>query len=110
MHKNEDLGSNFLQQTTPENASFVQMHRSPDLNPLFSVITAQEAAQLWGLSRNAVSDACRRGALPARQSGRTWLVSLFDMLQYQDGRYIPDHIPPELQPAFEAALARFRAL
>jgi hypothetical protein len=30
---------------------------------LTAVLTAQEAATLWGLSRNAISDACRRGAL-----------------------------------------------
>jgi hypothetical protein len=36
---------------------------------LTAVLTAQEAATLWGLSRNAISDACRRGALRGRKSG-----------------------------------------
>ena len=56
------------------------MHKNDDLDCLLAVITAQEAAQLWGLSRNAVSDACRRGALRARKSGRIWLVTVADML------------------------------
>ena len=43
----------------------MHMHKSKDLDCLTAIITAQEAAQLWGLSRNAVSDACRRGALRA---------------------------------------------
>lgn len=82
------------------------MHKIDDHNCLASVITAAEAADLWGLSRNAVSDACRRGALPARQSGRTWLITIDDMMQYQRGRYWPAAIPTELQPAIDQALAR----
>ena len=70
------------------------------------VITAQEAARLWGLSRNAVSDACRRGAVRARRSGNTWLLTIADMLHYQRGRYWPDGIPPELQKAFDVAVAQ----
>jgi excisionase family DNA binding protein len=78
---------------------------------LHSVLTAQEAAQLWRLSRNAISDACRRGALPARKSGQTWLITFEDMLIYQDGRYWPDLIPEEFQPALKASLAKhFRPL
>lgn len=60
---------------------------------------------LWGLSRNAISEACRRGALPARRSGQTWLVTVADMLAYQDGRYWPHKWPAELRPALAAALA-----
>jgi hypothetical protein len=81
------------------------MHKNEDSDPLFSVITAQEAAQLWGLSRNAVSDACRRGALRSRRSGKTWLVTIEDMLRYQRGRYWPDAIPSEFVPALERAIA-----
>ena len=72
---------------------------------LTAVITAQEAAKLWGLSRNAVSSACQRGALRGRKSGQTWLVTVADMLNYQNGRFWPDRIPTDLQPAFESALA-----
>ena len=82
------------------------MHMTKDNDYLTSVLTSMEAAQIWGLSRNAVSDACRRGALPARKSGQTWLVTVADMLTYQKGRYWPDNIPDELRPAFDAALAR----
>jgi hypothetical protein len=82
----------------------VQMHKHKDSDCLTAVITAQEAAQLWGLSRNAVSDACRRGALRSRKSGRTWLVTVADMLAYQRGRYWPDAIPEDLQPAFDRAI------
>ena len=86
------------------------MHKNDDLDCLTAVITAQEAAQLWGLSRNAVSDACRRGALRARKSGQTWLVTIADMLQYQRGRYWPDSIPEELQPALDQAIAEMQTI
>lgn len=85
------------------------MHRNDSADCLFCVLTTQEAAALWGLSRNAVSDACRRGALPARRSGQTWLVTVEGMLRYQRGRYWPDNIPPELQAAFKQAVAQFNA-
>ena len=82
------------------------MHKNDTFDPLFAVMTAQEAASLWGLSRNAVSDACRRGALRSRRSGNTWLVTLEDMLRYQRGRYWPDNFPTDFQPALQHALAR----
>ena len=81
----------------------LQMHSNDCLT---SVLTSMEAATIWGLSRNAISDACRRGALPARKSGQTWLVTVADMLNYQKGRYWPDNVPAELQSAFDEALAR----
>lgn len=84
------------------------MHKNNDSDCLFAVITAQEAAQLWGLSRNAVSDACRRGALRSRRSGKTWLVTIEEMLRYQQGRYWPDNFPVELQPALKNALAQMK--
>jgi hypothetical protein len=75
---------------------------------LTAVLTAQEAATLWGLSRNAVSDACRRGALRGRKSGQTWLVTIADMLAYQRGRYWPSRIPEALKPAFEQAIVSIK--
>ena len=81
------------------------MHKNDDFDCLTAIMTAQEAAQIWGLSRNAVSDACRRGALRGRKSGKTWLVTVGDMLVYQRGRYWPDMIPVELKPAFDQAIA-----
>lgn len=75
---------------------------------LTAVVTAQEAATLWGLSRNAVSDACRRGALRGRKSGKTWLVTVLDMLVYQKGRYWPDNVPAELKPALDQAVASMK--
>jgi hypothetical protein len=86
----------------------VQAHKNDDLDALTTVMTAQEAAKLWLLSRNAVSDACRRGALRGRRSGQTWLVTVADMLAYQRGRYWPAMIPPELKPAFEQARAQMK--
>lgn len=62
---------------------------------------------MWRLSRNTVSDACRRGTLRARKSGQTWLVTIEDMLRYQRGRYWPDAIPEQQKAAFENALKRF---
>ena len=85
------------------------MHKNADFDCLTAVITAQEAAQLWGLTRNAVSDACRRGALRARKSGQTWLLTVADMLTYKQGRYWPDAIPEELQPAFDRAIVNTRS-
>lgn len=82
------------------------MHKGGDFDCLTAVLTAQEAAQIWGLSRNAISDACRRGALRGRKSGQTWLVTVEDMLVYQRGRYWPDAIPVALKPAFNQALAQ----
>lgn len=81
------------------------MHKNKEFNCLNYVITAAEAATLWRLSRNAITDACRRGVLPGRKSGKTWLVTVEDMLRYQNGRYWPDLIPPELEPAIKQALA-----
>lgn len=75
---------------------------------LTAVLTAQEAATLWGLSRNAVSDACRRGALRGRKSGQTWLVTIADMLAYQKGRYWPALIPEALKPALEQAVTSMK--
>jgi hypothetical protein len=75
---------------------------------LTAVLTAQEAATLWGLSRNAVSDACRRGALRGRKSGQTWLVTIADMLAYQRGRYWPSRIPEALKPALKQAIASMK--
>jgi len=82
------------------------MHKDEDSHDcLTAVLTAQEAATLWGLSRNAVSDACRRGALRGRKSEKTWLVTVLDMLVYQRGRYWPDSIPDEIRPALDQAIA-----
>ena len=82
------------------------MHKNDDFDCLTAIMTAQEASQIWGLSRNAVSDACRRGALRGRKSGKTWLVTVADMLVYQRGRYWPDMIPAELKPAFDRAITQ----
>jgi hypothetical protein len=87
----------------------VHMHKNEALGDcLMAVITAQEAAFIWRLSRNAVSDACRRGTLRGRKSGQTWLITIFDMLSYQNGRYWPERIPDDLRPAFESAIVKFR--
>lgn len=81
------------------------MHKEEDFHScLMKVLTAQEAAVIWGLSRNTISDACRRGALRGRKSEKTWLVTIQDMLIYQKGRYWPDLIPDELLPAFKQAI------
>jgi hypothetical protein len=64
------------------------MHKDEDPhNCLTAVLTAVEAAVLWGLSRNFVNDACRRGALRGRKSGKTWLVTVLNMLVYLTGCY-----------------------
>ena len=86
----------------------MQTHKNDDLDALMTVMTAQEAAKLWRLSRNAVSDACRRGALRGRRSGQTWLITVADMLAYQRGRYWPSMIPPELKPALDQARAQMK--
>ena len=81
------------------------MHKNENEHDcLTAVLTAQEAAYLWGLSRNAVSDACRRGVLRGRKSGKTWLITIADMLTYQKGRRRPRRVPADLQPAFDWAV------
>lgn len=85
------------------------MHKNDDKHDcLTAVITVQEAASLWGLTRNAISDACRRGALRGRKSGKTWLVTVEDMLVYQRGRYVPDKVPAEIKPALARAKASMK--
>lgn len=85
------------------------MHKNEAFHDcLTAVITAQEATFIWRLSRNAVSDACRRGSLRGRKSGQTWLITIFDMLSYQNSRYWPERIPDDLRPAFEAAIVKLR--
>lgn len=84
------------------------MHNLEDSTDyLYAVITAQEATTMWRLSRNAVSQACRMGALRGRRSSQTWLITIDDMLAYQRGRYFPDTIPDELSASFARALARW---
>lgn len=79
------------------------MHK---LDCLPHVITVQEAAGIWQLSRNTLSSACARGALRGRKSGGTWLVTIADVLRYQGGRFWPGGVPVELRPAFERAAGR----
>lgn len=46
--------------------------------PLFEVLTSREAADLWGLSENTVTQWCNRGRFEsheARKSGKVWLVT-----------------------------------
>ena len=90
----------------PPMLEYMRMHTNINQHTrtLYAVITAQEAATLWGLSRNALSSACKRGALNGRKSGKTWLMTIEDVLRYQRGRY-PDNIPTELQAAFDTAIA-----
>lgn len=47
---------------------------------LGNVMTAQECAQRWHVSGEAVRKAIRVGRLPATKSGGTWLVSYPDMV------------------------------
>lgn len=38
------------------------------------VLTAQEAAHLYGLATGTVRNAIKRGAIPGRKSAGTWLI------------------------------------
>ncbi len=71
---------------------------------LFQVITSTEATRLYALSSNALGEAIRRGALPARKSGDRYLIRIHDLVVYQRGR-IPylEWIPIDLLPAFQQA-------
>lgn len=44
------------------------------VNALAAVMTAAEAVATYNLSEAAVRNACKRGSIPARKSGETWLV------------------------------------
>lgn len=41
---------------------------------LTAVMTTAEAAEAFGISERTVRQSCERGYIPARQSGKTWLV------------------------------------
>ena len=45
--------------------------RSDDL---YNVMTVKEVSIKYGVHRQTVHDAIREGYIPARQSGRTWLI------------------------------------
>lgn len=84
------------------------MTRQSDSDPLYDVMTAMEAAELWGLSRNAIPDAIKRGSLRARKSGHIWIITVADFVAYQRGRYWPEKIPTDLLPVVKAAAERYR--
>jgi excisionase family DNA binding protein len=44
-------------------------------NELKKIITAQEAAEVLGCSRDHIGHLCRNGALDARASERVWLIT-----------------------------------
>ncbi|URN94539.1 MAG: helix-turn-helix domain-containing protein [Candidatus Pristimantibacillus lignocellulolyticus] len=47
-------------------------------SPLYVVYTSREAAELWGLSENTVTQWCNRNKFneeEARKSGKVWLVT-----------------------------------
>jgi excisionase family DNA binding protein len=46
---------------------------------LNEVLTAAEAAALWGLDDSTVKKACQKGRIEARKSGRVWLITRTDM-------------------------------
>lgn len=41
---------------------------------LTSVMTATEVAEAYGITERTVRQSCERGYIPARQSGKTWLI------------------------------------
>lgn len=45
---------------------------------LNSVVTASEISELYGVEVSVVRRACIDGAIPARKSGRTWLIRRAD--------------------------------
>lgn len=49
-------------------------NETENVNSLASVMTASEAVETYGLSEAAVRNACKRGSIPARKSGETWLI------------------------------------
>lgn len=49
-----------------------------DLN---AIMTAGEAVEAFGLSADAVNLACRRGSIPSRKSGGTWLIRRADAVR-----------------------------
>ena len=52
--------------------------KGKEVNPLFRIYTAQEAAELWGLAEPTVRQWIRRGKFrddEVRKSAGTWLVT-----------------------------------
>lgn len=53
-------------------------------SPLLQVYTSREAAELWGLSENTVTQWCNRKKFneeEARKSGKVWLVTHKGMIR-----------------------------
>ncbi len=46
---------------------------------LSEVITASEAAKMWGLDVSTVKKACQQGRIECRKSSGTWLVTCSGM-------------------------------
>lgn len=58
---------------------FIKLATNPKIG---AIITASEAAQLWGLDSSTVKKACQQGKFSdheARKSGGTWLVTVEGM-------------------------------
>lgn len=60
-----------------------------DKSPLFEVYTSREAAELWGLSENTVTQWCNRRRFTkdeARKSGGVWVVTHAGMVRLAGDR------------------------
>lgn len=53
-------------------------------------LTTDEAAAVLRVSREWVSDQCRRGALPAKRVGHAWRIAEPDLAEFMR----PDNRPP----------------
>ena len=54
----------------------------PTMRDLFACVTANEAADRWHVSYNAIIAAIDRGKLDCRKSGGTWLITTESLIRY----------------------------
>jgi excisionase family DNA binding protein len=62
-------------------------------NELNKIVTAQEAAEMLGCSRDHIGHLCRNGTLDARASERVWLITRKSVERYADRRTGPGRPP-----------------
>ncbi|OMC72461.1 DNA-binding protein [Paenibacillus sp. FSL H7-0326] len=63
---------------------FMSVGRKNQLPALYTVYTSREAAEVWGLSDNTVTQWCNRNKFndqEARKSGKVWLVTYEGMIR-----------------------------
>ena len=68
------------------------------MSEYLDVLTAEQAAEIKGVTRRAIYDAIHTGKIKADRFGRTWLIKREELDKYkphQPGRKKKPPLPPE---------------